>query len=58
MNTDDQEKILQTGQRCVHTRADYFECLHGKKERARVLQILEEERKQKQGGDSSGGDHH
>ena len=35
---------------CAQSREDYFECLHGNKEKARMQQVYEEEMRAKSGG--------
>eukprot|EP01039_Chlorochromonas_danica_P009780 gene9779-10815_t len=46
---------------CTLLRDDYMECLHGRKQRARAVQILEQAEANKAGGQSAhghGGGHH
>lgn len=35
---------------CYKSREDYFECLHGRKEQARIAAIVEEHKRQNKGG--------
>jgi hypothetical protein len=42
----DPEEAKEVTKKCFFTREDYFECLHGKKEAARVKRVLEEQKKQ------------
>lgn len=48
-------EMLQTDEEfrkfCRPQREDYFECLHGRKERARIQAVLAEKKRQEQGGE-------
>lgn len=40
------KKVNDMMRECSNMREDYFECLHGNKERARVAAVLEEQKRQ------------